>query len=168
MHIRLFKYLLMFFWMVFLSGATVHPIYVSVTEIEHNAKEKTLEVSCKIFSNDFENVLKKQTAQHVDLINPSNKDLVNQLIRQYVQAHLKIWLSGRQQTLQYIGYEISEEAVWCYFQAENVPTCTSITIQDNILYEYKSEQISLLHVIVDGNRKSTKLNNPEDKVTLQF
>ncbi len=165
---RLFKYLLMFLWMAVSFGASLHPIYVSVTEIEHNPKEKTLEVSCKIFTNDLENILRKQSTQHVDLINPSNKDLVNQLIRQYVQAHLKIWLSGRQQNLQYIGYEISEEGVLCYFQVDNVPTFKSITIQDNILYEYKSEQISLLHVIVDGNRKSTKLNNPEDMVTLNF
>ena len=168
MRIRLVQYLMMAFLIVVSSGASLHPIYVSVTEIEHNAKEKTLEVSCKIFTNDLENILRKQSTQHIDLINAANKDLANQLLRQYVQAHLKIWLSGRPQTLEYIGYEISEDAVWCYFQVDNVPTCKSITIQDNILYEYKSEQISMLHVIVGGNRKSTKLNNPEDMVTLNF
>ncbi len=36
-----------------------HPFYVSVTEISHNAKDKTLEISCKLFSSDFETVLEK-------------------------------------------------------------------------------------------------------------
>ena len=36
----------------------LHPIFVSVTEIEHNAKDKTLEISCKIFTDDFEKTLR--------------------------------------------------------------------------------------------------------------
>ena len=43
------------------TGATTHPIYVSVTEIQHNAKDKTLEISCKIFTSDFEAILKSKT-----------------------------------------------------------------------------------------------------------
>ncbi len=168
MRSRLFGYLIVGCWMMALSGASVHPIYVSVTEITHNAKDKTLEVSCKIFTNDLENALRKKSNQRIDLINPSNQTLINQLVEQYVQSHLKIFLSGKQQTLQYIGYEISEESVWCYLQADHVSKVKSIAIQDNILYESQPEQISLLHVIVDGNRKSTKLNNPEDTVTIQF
>ena len=43
------------------TGATKHPIYVSVTEIQHNVKDKSLEVSCKIFTGDFEAILKSKT-----------------------------------------------------------------------------------------------------------
>ena len=40
-----------------------HPLYISVTEINHNSKDKILEVSCKIFTNDFETVLEKWPAR---------------------------------------------------------------------------------------------------------
>ena len=36
-----------------------HPVHVSVIEVEHNAAEKSLEVTCKIFTDDFEKVLAK-------------------------------------------------------------------------------------------------------------
>ncbi|MET0461971.1 MAG: DUF6702 family protein, partial [Chitinophagaceae bacterium] len=35
----------------------MHPIHLSVTEINHNAADRTLEISCKIFTDDFEKVL---------------------------------------------------------------------------------------------------------------
>ena len=31
----------------------LHPYYISVVEINHNPTDKTLEISCKIFTNDF-------------------------------------------------------------------------------------------------------------------
>jgi len=40
-----------------------HPFYVSVTEISHNAKDKIIEISCKIFADDLEMTLTKSRAQ---------------------------------------------------------------------------------------------------------
>ena len=67
----LFKWLLIG-GLVFNPSTTNHPIYVSVTEIEHNAKEKTLEISCKIFTDDFEKALKATYKTYVDLLKPKN------------------------------------------------------------------------------------------------
>ena len=44
-----------------------HPLYISVTEISHNPKDKILEISCKVFTNDFEAVLEKMSGSRVDL-----------------------------------------------------------------------------------------------------
>ena len=33
-----------------------HPFYVSVTEINHNAENHTLEISCKMFGEDLEEI----------------------------------------------------------------------------------------------------------------
>ena len=48
-----YKWLILLWLPFFPSQQDAHPIYVSVTEIEHNAAEKTLEISCRIFTDDF-------------------------------------------------------------------------------------------------------------------
>ena len=58
--------MLLIFIIFSFSGASLHPIYVSVTEIEHNAKDNTLEISCKIFTGDLEAVLRKNNKIKVD------------------------------------------------------------------------------------------------------
>ncbi|MEP6711516.1 MAG: DUF6702 family protein, partial [Ferruginibacter sp.] len=141
---------------------------VSVTEIEHNAKDKTLEVSCKIFTDDFEKTLRKTYNTHVDLLLAKDKPAMEKLVNDYLKKHLKIVVNGKPVALKYLGYEQIEEGIYSYYQVDNVTSVKKITVTDNILYEYKDEQISLLHITVNGNRKSTKLNNPEDKVEMQF
>ena len=145
-----------------------HPIYMSVTEIENNPKDKTLEISCKIFTDDFEKTLRKTYTGKVELINPIDKTAMNKLVSEYVQKHLQLKVDGKPVMMEFIGYEQQEEGITSYFQVNNILKVKKLDITDNILYEYKSEQISLLHITVMGNRKSTRLVNPEDKVSLEF
>ncbi|MBL0181811.1 MAG: hypothetical protein IPP96_05730 [Chitinophagaceae bacterium] len=146
----------------------VHPIFVSVTEIEHNAKDKTLEISCKIFTDDFEKTLRQQYNTHIDLLNPKEKAAMEKLVSDYVLKHLTVKADGKLTTLQYLGYEQQEEGIESYYQVNNIPSVKKIEVTDNILFEYKKEQISIIHVIVNGNRKSTKLVNPDEKASFEF
>lgn len=150
------------------AGSNVHPIFVSVVEIEHNATDKTLEVSCKIFTDDFEKALRDTYKTHVDLVDPKTHEAMSKLVSDYVIKHLSLQVNGKASTLQFKGYEQIEEAIYSYYQVDEVATVKKISIKDNILYEFKPEQIQLLHITVNGNRKSTKLQNPEDKVNIEF
>ncbi len=150
------------------NSTAMHPIYVSVTSIEHNAKEKTLEVSCKLFTDDFEKVLRNTYKTSVDLINPTNRSAIDKLINEYVQKHLKIATDGKPAILKYLGYEQEEEGITSYYEAENIAQIKNISIINNLLYEYQKEQLGLMHITVGGIRKSTKLNNPNDKVFIDF
>ena len=164
----LYKWFLATSLLVFCSSGKMHPIYVSVIEIEHNAKDKTLEISCKIFTDDFEKTLRQAYKTHVDLLKPGDKEAMNKLVSDYVQKHLQVNVDGRDIQLKYIGYEQIEEGIYSYYQADNITAVKYISVTDNILYEYNAQQMSLLHITVNGNRKSMKLNNPEDKVAMEF
>ena len=150
------------------AGKAVHPIYVSVTEIEHNAKDKTLEISCKIFTDDLEKTLRQQYNTHIDLLNPKEKAAMEKLVSAYVLKHLVIKADDRPVALQYLGYEQQEEGIVSFYQANNISSVKKLEVTDNILFEYKKEQISIIHAIVNGNRKSTKLVNPEEKAGFEF
>lgn len=167
----LFKWLMVGGFLLFMpqtGKVNTHPIYVSVTEIEHNAKERTLEVSCKIFTDDFERTLRQLHNTPIDLLNPKDKVAMEKLVSGYVLKHLLIKADGSRVALQYLGYEQQEEGIVSFYQATNIPSVKKLDITDNILFEYKKEQISIIHAIVNGNRKSTKLLNPEEKASFEF
>jgi hypothetical protein len=167
----LYKWLLLFSVTNFLNMAAPknsHPYFVSVTEIEHNAKDKTLEVSCKIFTDDFEKTLRQNYKTTVDLLKPKDKEAMNKLVADYVTKHLQIAINGKAVTLQFIGYEQQEEGIESYYQVNNISAVSKIDVTDNILYDYKKDQIGIIHTLVDGNRKSTRLDNPKDKASFEF
>ena len=145
-----------------------HPFYVSVTEISHNAREKILEVSCKIFTNDFELALSKFSNTKVDLSNPGNNPATAKPISDYISRHLQIKVDGRQVTLQYVGAEHETDATWSYFQVNDVPAVKKMEIVDDLLDDSFDAEINIIHVTVNGVRQSTKLNNPEKNVSFNF
>ncbi len=164
----LFKWLLAGGLLFNLPETAVHPIFVSVTEIEYNAKDKTLEISCKIFTDDFEKTLRQNYKSQVDLLNPKDKNAMNKLVSDYVPKHLLIKVDEKAVLLQFIGYEQQEEGIVSFYQVNNISSVRKIDITNNILFDYKKEQLNIIHVIVDGNRKSTRLVNPDDKAGFEF
>ena len=93
---------------------------------------------------------------------------MDKYVKDYLQKHLKIIVDGKPQILKYIGYEKNEEGINTYLEISNVITLKKMEVTDNILYDYKSSQISLIHVTVGGNRQSTKLTNPEASAVFNF
>jgi len=162
----LYKWLIVFA----LTGLNTkhHPIFVSVTEIEHNAANKTLEISCKIFTDDFEQTLRQQNKGKVDLLDPAYKQAMNVLVNNYIQKHLQLAVDDKNVSLQFLGFEQQEEGIISYYQVNNIATVKKLIVIDNILYETKPQQMQIIHVIVNGNRKSTRLNNPDEMASFQF
>ena len=79
-----------------------------------------------------------------------------------------IKIDGKPGALQFLGYEQDEEGIVSYYQINNIATVKKLDITDNILFEYKKEQLSNIHTTVKGNKKSIKLVNPEDKYSFEF
>ena len=162
------KWIVVFIMLVLLVGANKHPIYVSVIEIDQNSSENTLEISCKIFTSDFETTLRKTTSLKVDLLSSTDKISMNNLVKNYILNHLKIEVDGKNKALRFIGYEQSDESIESYFQVDGIIAPKKIGVEDDILYDYNSAQMSIIHVNIDGKRKSSKLNNPEKNAVFEF
>lgn len=146
----------------------VHPFHVSVTEINHNAAAKTLEISCKLFTDDFENVLEQNYKTKVDLINFPDKSKMDTLVKKYLFSHLSIKVNGRPVKMNYIGFENESEAAYGYIEVENVVTISKLEINNNLMYDLFTDQVNIMHVIEGGKRKSTKLNYPDKEVVFTY
>ena len=145
-----------------------HPFFVSLTEVQHNEKAKRLEVSCKVFSNDLEAALEKNYRTQIDILKPGDRARIEPLIRDYLQKHFQVLVDGKPVSFQFLGYEIEEDAAWCYLEASKVNQVTRIEVKNDVLFAEHPTQTNLLHVTVKGRRQSIKLDNPESKASFSF
>jgi hypothetical protein len=150
------------------NAANRHPFFVSVTEFNQNQKDKTLEISCKMFADDFESTLKAQYKTIVDVTHPKDSRQVDKFVFDYLQKHLQLKINGKQVNFQFIGYEKENEAVWCYLEVNNVAGIKKLDINNNLLYEMYDTQISIMHASVGGNRKSTRLVYPDTSASFEW
>jgi len=151
-----------------LQAERLHPFYISVTEINHNDKEKTLEVSCKIFIDDLESTLKKNYNTAVDLSNEKQETQNDKFISDYIFKHLILNADGKSSKMNYIGFEKDGESVYCYFEIANVPTLKKLDITNSLLQDFTDKQINIMHITVKGKRKSYKLDFPNKQASFSF
>lgn len=171
----LYKRLMRVGFLLFLVTAALsfakapHPFFVSVTEMEHNAKDNTVEISCKVFTDDFEKALTKMANQKVDLYHPKDKTQLDKWVTQYIQTHLNIMLDGKKMPLQFVGFEIEDQSTISYFQIDGVSVAPKKVVVDNtIFYDQIDKQIQIVHCLVGGNRKSSRVVYPEERLEFSF
>ena len=151
------------------NSAAPHPLYISVAEMEYNATEKALEISCKVFTDDFEKGLAKANAAKVDMYNPKDKAVLEKQIADYIRKHLIIKVDGKPLTLEYVGYELEEQSTWSYYQATKLTTAPKkVEVHSSIFYELYDKQINIVHMSSGGNRKSSKLDYPATELVFEF
>lgn len=148
--------------------ALTHPFFVSVTEVEHNAQDKTLEISSKIFTDDLEAVLLKNYGTLVDFKKTNEKASQDKLVADYLKKHLVLKADGKPLNLDYVGFEEEREAIWVYCQVTGVATVKKLEMDISILHDFTNSQINLIHATVGGDRKSNKLDYPKRTVVFEW
>jgi hypothetical protein len=144
-----------------LMGFKSHPFYVTVTEVEHNAATKTVEVSIKIFTDDFEKTLRKNYKTKIDLLNSNLHAAMDAYVKDYTSKRFALQINGQPITLNYIGYEQIEEGIFCYFEAQKVSAVKTIKVKNGLLFDYTTKQTSVVHCKVNGTTQSAKNNHPK-------
>lgn len=159
---------LSFKWLAISLFSFLHPFYVSVTEIHHNSNTKSLEISCKVFVDDMEKILTQTYKTTVDLSDVKQQASNDKLMFEYFSKHLSVKPDGKTAKLQYVGYEKDSESVYCYLEVTGVPTVKKLEISNSILHDLTSDQINIMHVIVNGKRQSYKLDFPKKQMSFNF
>lgn len=150
------------------STPAPHPLHVSTSNIEYNASDNQLEVTCTIFTDDFESALAKQYHTKTDLTQPAMHAAMDKLVKSYVNSHVLIKTNNSVVALNYLGYEIEREAVNVYLESNKIAPVKKAVADISLLHNLYDDQINIVHITVNGVRKSDKLEYPSTRVTQSF
>jgi len=145
-----------------------HRFYLSLTEVHIDSKKKTLDVSCKLFTDDLEEAFLKKYGKKIDLATATKDKATQTLLNNYINENFKINVGGRLQILRFVGYEVETDATWCYLETVPFNGKGTVSIYDALLYDYLPDQSNMIDVSWNEVDKSAKLSNPEKLVELIF
>jgi hypothetical protein len=150
-------------WKVFF-----HPFYISLTEIRYNPENQSLEIAQKIFWDDLEVALAKIYGTKVNFLNPSNRDALEGMVKSYILEKNEIMVNGQKLNLDYLGFEIEEEAVWFYMEALKVPSPNNVQIRNEVLIEHFEGQQNIVNFYLEKSPKSLILYKGRESGKINF
>lgn len=146
----------------------LHPMHVSVTEIDYNEKNKSLEIVSRIFIDDLETSIRKaENNETIDLLKPTGTT-TDQLVNKYLQSRFLIRVNGKPANPYYIAHEIDDLAMICYLEIEGVKQVKTLDITISVIQELYDDQSNLVHVTYFGPVKSLRLTKEKPEGTLSF
>ena len=86
----------------------------------------------------------------------------------YIKNHLKLKVNGKLTSLLFTDFKKDDNAYLVNFKINKINAIQRFEVEDNIFYELYDKQIQLVYVTVNGNRKSGRLVNPENKLAFDF
>lgn len=147
----------------------LHPIHLSVSEINYSEKDKALQITSRIFLDDLELSIRNQLNQpELDLLQPGPSQTTEQLISDYVLKRFSVKLDGKLQKANFLGFEREDPAVICYIEIENVKKFSSIEVKNEVIMEIHDDQSNLVHVTYKEPVKSMRLTRDKSSGILTF
>ena len=159
---------MVFSFLLFLSGL-LHPIHVSVTEINYSEKDNALQIISRIFIDDLELSIQRDLKDdYIDILKPVGGKTTDQLVSAYLLNHMKVKVDGKSQPLNYLGHEVDGLAIICYIEITNIKKLKSVEAMNDVIMEVHPDQSNLVHVTYKEKIKSVRLVRDKSADVLNF
>jgi len=150
------------------SGTVFHPFHISSTDVNYNTKTSTLEISCRIFTDDFELALANNFKVKSDLSSEAKHKAMDVLVKKYVLSKLSFKTNDKTLVLNYLGFEKDNEATIVYLESEPVKGLKKLETINGVLYDQFDDQANIVHVSAYGKRKSAKVDYPNKSMVSEL
>lgn len=154
---------------LFLSSFTLHPIHVSVCDIEYDQDRKALEIVQRIFLDDLEKAIRSMEGKpDLNILKPAGGKTTDEWVKSYLKQNFKVSVNGKETEHRYLGHEVEGDALYAYLEVEKVKKLNSIKVYSAILTSEYDDQVNLVHIKADGKIRSMKLTEKNKTDVLKY
>jgi hypothetical protein len=126
---------------------SVHPVHVSVTNIDFDEKKSEYKISVKIFKDDFEKIVNSKFQVILNLGAKNELKNADELITKYIVRHFQMEFDGKNSENKIIlqKKEIREDnAVWLFYKLKYKKIPKKVKITNTFLNDLYPDQKNLL------------------------
>lgn len=145
-----------------------HEFHLSLTEINHNAEKKNLEIAIKLFTDDLVKGLNQPTSLQSRIGTAAEPPQVNELIESYIRKHFLLKMNGKEVVYTYLGKENELDATWCYVEVKNVTKVQTIEVENTALIDVFENQTNMVNLNINGRKKSGLARKGNTSLKFEF
>jgi len=167
---KILRPLLLFLILPLFAFAVAHKFYISVTNVDYSEKDEAVQVITRVFIDDMNAVLKERYGISTVLGTDKESVVDKEYLEKYLRTKFLVMINGESMTYDFIGHKYDSDMVICYIEVPNIPlkTLKQIAITNEILTDIYDEQQNVVHMKVNGKKKSHVLVKSSPKGMLNL
>jgi hypothetical protein len=156
------------FFLLISLAFTTHKYYLSLTQIEYNKNQKSLEVIINVFMDDIELAINKEYAIDLNLTTKDELKDADVYFHNYLTKNLTFTIDNDIVTHNYIGKEYEGDLVYFYLEIAVKENPKYLEVFNTILLTYFEQQQNIVKFKNDSKRQSKILSKNTNKALLNF
>lgn len=152
----------------FMAFTGMHKYYISVTQVNYIKEKESVQITSRIFIDDFEKVLRERYNENIVLTGKEETEGVDLFIERYLKDKLQVIINGDEMNLIFIGKEYDIDVIQCYVEIVDVKAINSIEISNQVLFDVFEEQQNMIKTKIYSKEKSFLLNQNNKMALLNF
>ena len=168
-----YKLIFVLFLFVQSTQAAVHPLRLSLCEIEYSSVEQLLTINLKLFLMDVNEALVfDPNSRELAFCQPNESANAEQLLLNYLNIFFYVKVNGKKVALKIKSKRLSGEgdnvALWLLFEQRKDQNIKSLEIKNAIFTDLFFDQNNVIYVYVNGDSRSLMLNKKTTTHQLTF
>jgi len=146
----------------------LHKYYISVSNATYNKSAKSMQMVTRFFIDDMEDVLNSRIENPIVLGDKSTIEEVYPLLKSYIAKKLEVQINGVNSIPSFIGAEYESDQIVLYIELPSPKMPKVITMRFNAFIELFEEQKNLVHMKINGVRRSLLMDKNKLTDTVKF
>ena len=159
---------IVFFFLLTSLAFTTHKYYLSLTQIEYNKDQKSLEVIINVFMDDIELAINNEYGINLKLTTKDELKDADVYFNNYLTKKLIFTINNKIVTYNYIGKEYEGDLVYFYLEIAVKENPISLEVSNTILLTYFDQQQNIVKFKNGSERQSKILSKNTNKALLNF
>lgn len=133
-----------------------HVFHTSLTRIDYNSEAKTAEISLRVFINDLEDALSRQSGKRINL-ERDNAEAIR-VFNEYISKGALVLRdkNGKNLELKVLGFEAQNDMTYCFIEADAPDGLEEISVKNTIFFDFLDNQTNII-VAKNGTRQADLL-----------
>ncbi len=155
------------------KSGNIHPLRLSLCEIEYKSSEQLLTINLKLFLMDVNEALVfDPNSNELAFCEPNESPKANQMLLDYLDRFFFVKVNGDRVDLKIQRKKLSGEgdnvALWVYFEHQLQPPLKSMEIKNAVFTDLFFDQNNIVYVHVDEDSHSLMLDKNTSTHQLEF
>ncbi|MFC3050750.1 DUF6702 family protein [Kordiimonas pumila] len=155
-------------WVTITCPATAHNVFASITTIEWNESDNSIEAILELHGHELEAKLSFDKNERLSFLNDEDYDKLAAATKDYVSQNFHIDTNGNKIPLTYVGMETKGQLVTIYMEASLPSAPNNIAIHNDILLDALPGQTNSVIVTIKGVRKGGDITADTGPLILSF
>ena len=155
-------------FLLFTLAFSSHKYYLSLTQIEYNKDQDSLEVIINVFMDDIEFAINKEYSVDLRLTTKQELEDVDSYFQKYLRKNLRFLVNKELVNYNFIGKEYEGDLVYFYLEVNVSNSPVSLEVYNTILVTYFEQQQNIIKFKNGSDRQSKILSKNTYKALLKF